>query len=271
MNKKPIISVGMPAFNAEKFISEALDSVLGQTFKDFELIVIDDNSSDNTWQIIQTYSSYDQRIKPLKNNVNLGIAGNRNLVVKHALGKYLAWQDADDISVPNRLALQYSYLENNKDVGIVGGNILPFDNNGAETLRRYPTDDAVIRRKIFRFSPIAQPAAMVRKTVFSEVGLYDLNYPPAEDLDMTFRIGEKYKLANLDEEIIRYRLDQNSATNTKLRTIEVNTLKIRFKNMMGQKYRYGLVDILFNFAHFLSIWFVPSSLKMAIFRFFRDG
>ena len=99
----------MPAYNAEKYISEAIKSILNQTFKDFEFIIIDDGSIDRTWKIIQKYAKKDDRVIALKNEKNLGIAVNRNKLVSMARGKYIIWQDSDDISLPYRIEKQYNF------------------------------------------------------------------------------------------------------------------------------------------------------------------
>ncbi|MBA4321165.1 MAG: glycosyl transferase, partial [Flavobacterium sp.] len=230
-NNEPKISVLMPAYNAEKYIAEAIESILNQTFKDFEFIIVDDCSTDKTWEIIQEYTKKDERIVALKNEKNLGIAGNRNKLIGMAKGKYIVWQDADDISFPERLNHQHCFMEENREVGICGGWLEFFDDSGKTSVRKYKTDDANIRKTIFRFSPVAQPGAIIRKKVIDEVGQYDLNYPPAEDLDMSFRIGKEYKFANLQEAVIKYRENKAGATFSKLKFIELKTISIRLRYM----------------------------------------
>ena len=270
-NNNPPISVLMPAYNAEEYIAEAIESILNQTFKDYEFIIVDDCSTDNTWQIIKKYIKKDSRIKAHKNEKNLGIAGNRNKLISMAKGDYIIWQDADDISMPYRLEKQYKFMEENPEVGILGGWLQFFNKNGNLSVRKYATDDKVLRRKIFIYSPVAQPAAIIRKKLLDEVGKYDLKYPPAEDIDMSFRIGVKCKFANLPEIIIKYRENNNSATFTKLKKIELDTIEIRKKYVKNPMYKITFFDQIYNFIQYISIFTIPPKLKIWFFNLCRNS
>ncbi len=265
------ISVVIPAYNAAKYLPDAIESILNQTFQNFEIIVIDDCSTDKTWAVIQELASNDPRIRAYQNDQNLGIAGNRNKGVSLVAGKYLAWQDADDISLPSRLETQFQFMESHPEVGIVGGYLELFRGNKVLGVRKYPPDDASLRQCIFRYSPIAQPAAMVRLEALHKAGEYNLKYPPAEDIDMTFRIGERYKLANLEEIIVRYRESDTSATFTRLRKMELSTLEIRRKHAKSEAYNMTIGDWIYNGAHYISVWLVPPKLKIRFFNFWRNS
>lgn len=267
----PLISVLIPAYNAEKFIRQSIDSILNQTYKNIEVIIIDDASTDGTWKIIQEYSNKDKRIKAYRNRYNIYIAANRNKLLKLAKGKYIAWQDADDISMPNRLEHQYRYLEKHLEVGILGGYLKIFNvSNQNIGIRKYSENDAELRKKIFRYSPIAQPTAMIRKSVIDEIGYYNLKYPPAEDIDMSFRIGRKYKFANLQEITLKYREDNNSATFKRLKKIELTTLTVRFINSK-KGYNMTLIDKLLTYLQFISIFIIPTFIKIKLFDLLRNS
>lgn len=265
-----MVSVVIPAYNAEEYLDEAIESVLNQTFQDFEVIVIDDCSTDNTWPIIRNFANKDSRVRAYLNTQNLGIAGNRNKGISLATGKYLAWQDADDISLPIRLEKQYKFMESHPEVGIVGGYIELFRGQKTVGIRKYPTDDISLRGCIFRYSPIAQPAAMLRLEALRKVGQYNPKYLAAEDLDMTFRIGEYFKLANLDEIVLRYRESDTSATFTHLKKMELGTLEIRRKYASSSAYKIVLGDRIYNLLHFMSVWIVPSRVKIRLFNWWRN-
>ena len=266
----PAISVLLPVYNAVKYVGIAIESVLNQSFKDFELIICEDRSTDMTWQIIELYVKKDRRIKLFRNEKNLGIAENRNKLISLASGNYIVWQDADDVSMPYRLELQYQFMEQNPDVGIVGGWLQFFNENGEQSIRKYASDDVSLRSKIFQYSPVAQPAAMIRKKSLDESGMYDLRYPLAEDLDMSFRIGMKYKFANIQRVLIKYRENTTSATFTKLKTIELNTLDIRWKYSHSDKYAMTVADRIYNLLHYASIFVIPAKLKIKLFNVLRN-
>lgn len=269
--KKAKVSVLTPAYNAEGFIGLAIESILKQTYSDFEYIIIDDCSTDGTWKLIQKYSKKDKRIKIARNEKNLYIAGARNTLIKRASGKYIVWQDADDISEPNRIEHQFNYLEKHPEVGIVGGFLEFFDESGVKGLRKYAATDNELRKRIFRFSPVAQPAAMIRREVFEKVGIYDLRFPPAEDLDMSFRIGKFFKFANLQEVVIKYRETLTSATFTRLKKIEKTSIAIRYSYMNDPAYKVSFVDKVYNLLHYFSIFLIPPKLKIWLFNQIRNS
>lgn len=272
MSNSPKVSVITPAYNAEKYIEESVESILNQTFTDFELIVIDDCSTDKTWEIIQKYAGKDKRVVAVKNEKNLGIAGNRNKGLSLARGEYIVWQDADDISLPGRIEKQYMFLESHLDTGIVGGFLQFFSDDGTSSgVRKYHADDADLRKRIFRYSPVAQPASMIRKRCLNEVGEYDLKYPPAEDIDMSFRVGMRHKFANLQEVVLKYREHPNSATFTRLKKIELSTMEIRRKYSKGFGYKMTVFDIVYNIAQFISIFIVPPRVKIWLFDKIRNN
>jgi glycosyltransferase involved in cell wall biosynthesis len=267
----PKVSVIIPAFNADSYITQAIQSVLDQTLRDFELIIIDDASKDETWPIIKQFAEKDSRIRAYRNDVNLGITGNRNRGLELATGQYIAWQDADDISLPTRLDKQCAYLDANSEVGIVGGFLELFRNNVVIGVRKYPIQDKELRRCIFRYAPVAQPSAMLRVEALNQVGRYDERYATAEDLDMTFRIGEKYKLGNIGEVLVRYRESGTSDTFRNLRKMEKSTIHIRLRHFDSASYPLTFGDVIYNALHFISIWLIPPKLKIKLFRMLRDS
>lgn len=271
MNKMPKVSVLMPAYKAESFIAESIESVLNQSFTDFELIVTEDDSPDATWEIITRYADKDPRMVAIRNEKNLGIAANRNKLISLARGEFVMWQDADDISMPERMAKQVAYLESHPRVGMVGGYLHFLNEKSIISIRRYAPDDASLRGNIFRYSPVAQPAAMLRKAAVLEAGEYDLRYPPAEDLEMSFRIGRRYQFANLQEVVIQYRETTSGATYTGLRRMELLTLEIRRKYSKDTAYRMTLSAKLYNLMHWASVYTIPPAVKIRIFNWFRNS
>jgi len=264
----PLVSVIIPAYNAEKYVAEAISSILSQTYKNIEVIIIDDASADSTLKIIHEYKLKDDRIRLYNNKKNVGIGANRARGIKLAKGEYICWQDADDISLPNRVASQVSYLNDHLGVGVVGGFIQFFDETGDGVIRRYAENDAALRSKIFRYNPIAQPASMFRAEVYRKVGLYNLKYVVSEDLEMLFRAGTKYHFANVQEVVLKYRQTTNSLTRSNLHNMEKTAISLRWKYSKNSEYNFTVLDVLYNIAQCISM-ILPINLRMYIFRVVR--
>ena len=269
---KPLISVLMPAYNAERFIADAIESILNQTYKNFELIVADDASTDSTAKIVKEYCAKDKRVALISNKKNLYIAANRNKLIKMARGEFIAWADADDISLPYRLEEQYKIMMKDKKIGICGGSLEIFGNTRANgQVRRYPATNKLAKKKIFRYVTVAQPAAMLRSEVFETIGVFDTKTPPAEDLNLLFRIGEKYKFANSKKILIKYRDNPGSATYKRLKKIEITTIKMRIAYFRNKNYNANAGDYFYNIFHFFSIWLIPPKYKIALFNKLRNS
>ncbi len=268
----PKISVIMPVYNAEAYLQEAIESILNQTFKDFEFIIVNDCSSDLSWNIIQQYFKRDKRIIVIRNEKKLGVGRSRNKGFSFAKGKYIAFSDADDISLPDRLEKQCKFMEENTEVGIVGGYLQFFDGKRNLNIRKYALDDKSLRRTIFRYSPVSHPGAMVRKKCFDEFGGYSSKYLPAEDLDMSFRIGYKYKFANLQQVVIKYREHVDSLTFKNFKMMCLNTLEIRKKYAKDYRYNMTTVDKIYNLLQYCLDYIIPSSkIKICLFNMIRNS
>lgn len=265
------VSVLTPAYNAEHYISLAIESILNQTFADFEYIILDDASTDSTLKIIQEYAQKDKRIRVVTNRKNLYIAGARNKLIKEAKGKYIVWQDADDISLPQRIEHQLQFMEKHPKIGIVGGFLEFFGVEGVRGTRKYAQYDQSLRKNIFKISPVAQPASMIRREVFEKVGEYDLRFPPAEDLDMSFRIGMYYQFANLQETVLKYRENLTSATFTRLKKIEKTSIGIRYYYRNSPAYHISFIDKVYNVLHYFSIFLIPPRIKIWLFNRLRNS
>lgn len=199
----PAISVLMPVYNAELYLNEAIDSILNQSFKDFEFIIINDGSSDKSESIIESYD--DDRIKYLKNDENIKLIKTLNRGLDAARGKYLARMDSDDISEPNRLMNQFNFMEQNSDVGACGTWCKTIGNRTSEG--RYPTDDFMIAYKLLYQCSILHPSVTLRMSVLRENDLnYDMQYLHAEDYNLWYEISKHAELANLPEFLIKYRV-----------------------------------------------------------------
>jgi len=268
----PLVSVLMPAYNAEKFIAEAIESILNQTFKDFEFIIVDDCSTDSTWEIIQRYSQKDSRIIGVRNEENLYIAKALNKGMQYTSSNFIARMDADDISLPNRIDQQFNLINSNKQIAVVGGNIILIDESGQKIGNRtYPVGDREIKARMFKHSPFAHPATMFRKDSFVEFSGYNSRWSPSEDIDLWFKIGTKYQFANIPNNVLKYRYFQSSHSNKKLRYVEFMTLQIRLNAIKNLHYIPSFSDVAYNFLQFITLWFMPVKIRMNLFNFIRNN
>lgn len=230
MSAQPLVSILMPAYNASQFIDAAIQSILEQTYPSFELIILDDGSTDDSAKKAAHWALTDGRVRALQNERNKGIVYSLNRLIQEVnpTSKYLARMDSDDISLPNRLMRQVNFLESNPEYAIVGGHNLIIDKDGLTVgIRRYPTSYEEIIQALPRFSPFSHPTVMIRRSVIEVTGGYDDGHPGCEDYQLWFRIALNYKVANLNEPLLKYRLTANQIKQTQLRRTIQQTLQLQ--------------------------------------------
>ncbi|MBR3148450.1 MAG: glycosyltransferase family 2 protein [Alphaproteobacteria bacterium] len=202
MKKTPRISVIMPAYNSEKYIGEAIESILNQTFKDFELIIINDGSTDNTAKIVKEYAKKDKRINFVDNKKNQGLISVLNQGIDLCRGEYIARMDSDDISLPTRFAKQIEYMDAHHECGVLGTWFQCFGNSTAKV--RHPERIKILN--ILHDQHVGHPTVMVRKSVMDNYGFYyDANYKHAEDFELWSRMVFVTEIRNLPEILLKYR------------------------------------------------------------------
>ena len=208
----PLVSVLMPAHNSGAFISAAVDSILGQTFKDFELLVLDDASSDQTVELLDGYK--DVRVSLHVSESRLGIARSRNRLVKLASAPLLAWMDADDVSLDNRLNSQVDFLSHHPRVAVVGADLCPTDAALRLTGRPWtpPLQAAAIKWQLMFGTPLFNGTTMARGEIYERVGPYDENLPVGEDNDFWARCAPDVVMANLPRVLLLYRKHAGNTT-----------------------------------------------------------
>ena len=196
----------MAVYNAERFVAEAIASVLAQTFRDFELLVIDDGSSDGTADIVARFA--DPRIRCVPAGGRLGLPGALNLGMQHASGELVARHDHDDLSHPQRLEKQVAYLAAHPGVALLGTRAWLIDEQGKRlgSLDR-PVDEVSIRWYHLLDNPFVHSSVMFRRSVvWEELGGYDAALPSSEDYELWSRVLERHTVANLPERLLHYRL-----------------------------------------------------------------
>lgn len=202
----PLISITTVTHNRAKYLAEVIESVLSQSFADWEYVIVDDASTDNTAEVVAKYAAQDSRIKFRRESINLGITKARNLALQLAQGKYVAVLDSDDVWADlEKLEKQYNFLEKNTDHVLVGGSVIVINENGQE-IRRYknPLTDTEIRSGILLRNPFLHSSLLFRRSAAVNCGGYG-NYEVGEDYDLFLKMGEIGKFANMDEYFVKYR------------------------------------------------------------------
>ena len=196
--KTPEISAILPVYNGEDHLEECITSVLNQTFKNFEFIIVDDASTDSTPQILKDFANSDDRVKVITHNNNQKQTAAANTAINNAKGKYLARMDADDVALPNRFEKQYSYLEDNLECGMVGSWTETIDESGNIVGQwQTATSNGILKWNLLFGTSFAHSSVMMRTHIVRDVGLYQS--PEAEDYDLWSRISRVSEVANIPE------------------------------------------------------------------------
>lgn len=204
----PAISVAMSVYNGERFLAAAIESVLGQSFGDFEFLILDDGSSDATASILHSYARADRRVRPIVRE-NRGLVASLNQLLELAQAPIIARMDADDICRPNRFERQFAYLADHPDHGVVGSWSEDMGEHGEPVFRTgadHPiTHEDVLIAIAAGQQVICHPAAMYRRDVVLSVGGYHAAFRHCEDFDLWLRLASITKLGNIPERLVRYR------------------------------------------------------------------
>ena len=271
MTDTPLISVVMPVYNGERFLTEAIDSILNQTFRDFEFIIIDDGSTDNTPVILEQYSKKDKRIIWYREDKNEGIIVALNTGLNLARGKYIARMDADDISLPERLERQVRYLESNKEVGVLGSGAQIIDQYGrTSSIIKFPETNSPILWSLSYFCPIIHPTVMARREIYVEAGGYRSVWPHAEDYDLWTRIAGRSTLHNLGEVLLQLRKHEANITQAEFPLTLSNSLEISRKfveTLLGKNLSPDLIKVLWNIDEPRNLMNAPELLSQIYERF----
>lgn len=218
----PKVSVILPVYNCDQFIFDTVQSVLDQTYTDFELIIVDDCSTDNTVAIIRGFQ--DDRIQLTLKEKNTGYTDSLNYAVSIAKGQYIARMDGDDICLPTRFEKQISFLDNNPTIILCGTGIQII---GTQTVLKHPTKHDDIKVKLCFGNSFYHPTVMGLKEVFA-ANPYDNKYEPAEDYDLWTRLVFKGELANLNEVLLFYRVHENQVSIERKSIQDSNSYLIKF-------------------------------------------
>jgi len=234
--QKPKVSIVMPVYNREKYVAFAIESILNQSFRNFEFIIVNDGSSDKTSEILSSY--IDTRIKIINNDQNKGIVFSRNIGIKNAIGEYISMFDSDDIALPNKLELQIKFLEKKSDFAMVGSWVKMIDENDKllktkwKLTASYKKIPAIL---LFR-NYFVQSTVLLRQNCIPKA-LYTKDFDIVEDYKMWFDISIKYKVANLQNYLVLYRIHSGNISDNNEKHINNE------KKLFNYIFKYLDIDI----------------------------
>lgn len=244
--EKLLVSVILPVYNAEHYLKDAIDSIIGQTYKNLEIIIINDGSSDGSDKIIRSYS--DKRIRYVCNYPNKGLIDTLNIGFSLASGVYIARMDADDIALPVRIERQVECLNAHSDITVLGSAYAIL---GTDRVVRNSESNEEIKSRFLYHNPIGHPTVMLRKSFFEEKGLrYDKNYPSAEDYELWVNASlHGAKFLNISDVLLKYRLHNNQISAVKRSEQECTEIEIKSKyiiSLFNHQFTPQQLAILFN-------------------------
>lgn len=247
---KPLISVIMPVFNGGSFLADAIESILQQTYTNFELMIINDNSKDSTEKIILLYKKkFPTKIIYIKLKNRLGAYGAANIGISKANGEFIALMDSDDVSHPQRFEKEVNYLIKNKEIIVVGSQAKLIDKNGFVIGRKvFPLHHKDIYRSFFEVQPIVHPSCMIRRSILPNKNkLYHNKYEVNDDYYTLFSLFKYGKFANLPDFLFNYRIHSGNSSLQRIKQKFFNTIKIRIEVVT----RFGYVPSLTGILKFL--------------------
>ena len=266
----PLVSIVIPVHNGEKYIKEAIESCVNQTYRNIEIIVVDDKSEDNTLKILKEYGEKITVIPVEKQN---GLGNVINIGIKASKGQYIARMDADDIMYPTRIERQVEYLESNPKCVAVGGQIDIIDENSKITgHREYAIEDRDLKKNRFLFQPFAHPAVTLRKDTLEDIGLYPENMWKVEDVKLFLILSTKGEFHNLEDTVLKYRMTFKTESQSKMldhfkKTNDIRKWAIKELNIKPTVREYVIWNIQKLGVNVLSLF--PSSVFMKAFELFR--
>jgi len=255
----PKISVIMGVKNGERFLREAVESILAQTFTDFEFIIIDDGSTDKTPDMLKAFSYKDPRVKIITNPHNVGLTKSLNIGLRVARGEYIARMDADDVAMPERFEKQVKFLDEHAEHALVGswGDVIDENGNEIGTFE-YPAEDFELKKILIKINPFIHASVMMRRSVLETIGLYDENWRFGQDYELYFRIARRFKIANISESLLKHRLNNGSITRTNNREQASLALKARWRAIRSGQYSWIALP---HLLRPLASMFVPYGIR----------
>jgi glycosyltransferase involved in cell wall biosynthesis len=267
-NNIPLISVIMPVYNAGDYLVEAIESIRKQTYTNWELICVNDGSTDNSWKILKQYRKKDSRIRIYRFPKNKGLAYALNTAIKKVKGDYVARMDADDISLANRLKKQVDYLEKHKDIIAIGTQIKLIDAHGRFIgYKTFPQDSKKLYELMMTMMAIQHPTLLTYTKVLKKCR-YE-NHTTAEDVSMFFKLLQYGKFSNTKEVLFKYRIRKNSNSFKNPKKTFNLTLRSRVKAIIEWNYHPTIKGIIINIFQWIAISLLPNYIIINIYEWLR--
>lgn len=257
-----MISIGIPFYNAQDFLKYSIQSVINQSFKDWELILVDDGSSDRSLDIARYFSNIDDRIRVIFDGQNKKLPYRLNQLIKESKGNYIVRMDADDVMYPQRLAKQLSFLQNNKNYDLVSSGLVSIDNyNNIKGFRSVGQLHDDFSSPSFSY-PIVHPSVMARKSWY-ERNQYSEKYPRAEDFELWTRaiVSKDFRMAVLPDLLLYYREEGNISKDKIINSYQ-DLLKI-YANFSKKEFSLGVLKIYFKILVINLMFYTGNLQKMA--------
>lgn len=267
VNKKPLVSVMMPIYNGSKYMAEAINSILNQTYEKFELIAINDNSSDSTLEILKSYKKKSPKIKIINLTTNHGPFKAVNRALKYAKGDFIAPMDSDDVSHPQRLEKEMKFMLKHKKVILVGTHARIIDSQGKVVGKKvFAIKDKGIRRQFFEVHPFVHPSMMIRRSLLpSKNYLYYPNFGINSDYFTFFKLAKFGKLANINDFLFDYRIHLKNNSLQGLKQKFFNTVKIRSYAVFKLGYRPNPISLIKFVAQIIICLVIPEEKLFTIY------
>lgn len=264
----PKVSVIMSVTSGMPYLKEAVQSILSQTHKNFEFIIVDDASTDSSWQYLKSLK--DKRIKLIKNKRNLGLAASLNKALKVAKGEFIARMDADDISLPQRLEKQIEFLKKNPTISLCGTWADLIDDKGNKIgEKRHPTDPKRVKEAINWYTAVIHPTYMGTPDFFRQLKGYRDDFDFAEDYDLLSRAKNRFKIANIDQKLLLWRLQGTRRSRASMQKIDKAELKIKLESIK----RDGLTpqSLVALVKKIIMTYLLPYPLKLRLATFLKQA
>ena len=248
-NKQPLVSIIMPVYNAGDFLVEAIESIVKQSYKNLELIIVDDRSTDNSWEIITIFARrYPRKIKAVKTKYQTNAAGNgaMNYGLKYAKGEFICRMDADDIALPTRIVKQVSYMTTHPETILLGTQAYVINKDGKNTGKKnMPLTHQTIYEQYGVFHPIIHPSLMIRRSLLPNPNrIYDMKWDVNDDYFTFFKLLNRGQFANLPEFLLKYRVHGKNASLVKPKQKFINSVKIRLAAIKETQYKFSIKSAL---------------------------